>query len=338
MKFNRNQLLETITLVMPGIDKREIIEQMGHIMFTGSEIITYNDQISIAVPLQTDFSCSVKADTLFKILTRLKTETVGLMTTKTELRIITKGTKAGISIIVEDDLADIIKKLHTDISKNKWSKLPNNFLTGLSLCAFAASSSEEDQTMTCIKCENDLIECGDKTRVSRYHLKEKVSKFLIKAGIVKELVKFEVDKYLRSPSWIHFKTQDEVIFSCRRIIGEFIDYDNAFENKKGIKFELPSNIKEILNLVSIVTDYDEKVDKAVKLKLENNTLTCRSQTETGWITKTTKINYKGKSIEMTLNPTMFSAVLDKASTIFVNNERVLFESGDFKHIIAQFGN
>jgi hypothetical protein len=334
MKFDRQDFLNSLLLLQPGTDSREIIEQMGHVMFSSKQAITYNDQISIAVPLETNFNCSVNAEKLIKILQSMATKTVGVSKTKNELRLVSKDTKAGISIMVEDELADIIRRLHDDIESAKWKKLPSNFIEGVSLCAFSASSKDEDRTMTCVRCNGDVIYAGDRSRCSKYIMDGKVSDFLIKATIVKDLKNFSPVKYYRSESWIHFKTKDNVVFSCRRMSGKFLDYAKIFKMKSGTKIKIP-NIKKEVDATEIMTSKDGK-QKNIGLVFKKGLVVCLGASGSGWVEKPVKIDYKGKELTIRINPIFLSQVLERATTVRLTKEKAFFESGNFEHVIGLF--
>ena len=62
MKIEREELLKVLSAIRPGLAKKDIVEQATHFIFTGQEVLTYNDQICISYPFETDFECSVPAD------------------------------------------------------------------------------------------------------------------------------------------------------------------------------------------------------------------------------------------------------------------------------------
>ena len=62
----------------PGLAKKEIIDRSTHFVFSGSEVLTYNDQICISHPLKLDFVCSVPADDFFRIITNMDGDTLDI--------------------------------------------------------------------------------------------------------------------------------------------------------------------------------------------------------------------------------------------------------------------
>jgi DNA polymerase III sliding clamp (beta) subunit (PCNA family) len=335
MKFNREELIEKLAVVMPGIDKKQTVEQMSRFIFTGKEIITYNNAISIACPMESNFKASIHAETLLKLLKKLKKEDISITLKKDMLNIGGKTTKAALSTQVEDQLADVLTKLHAEIAKGKWHLLPKDFIEGLSLCAFSASQDPEKGTQTCIKVKGNTVTCGDRSRVSRYVLEKPIKDFMFQASVVDDLKKYNVVKYCLTKSWLHFKTKDNIIFSCRPVAGDFIDYDKLFEGFKGIKFKIPNELLEIISTVGVITEENLARDRKMDITLENDTLTCRAETPEGWIEKTMKkVGYEKSKRSFIINPVLLTQAMQNATYLFISKDMLLLKSGKFRHFLG----
>jgi len=88
------RLLNALEKIKPGISNKGIVESMSYFMFSGKDVITYNDKISIQHPLKTDFSLFVKANDLYKIISKLTAKKVFLTEKKDKLHIKSKSLKA----------------------------------------------------------------------------------------------------------------------------------------------------------------------------------------------------------------------------------------------------
>ena len=52
MKINRKELLDTLSIVSPGVSNKEMaIEQATTFAFLKDRVVTYNDEISISHPI-----------------------------------------------------------------------------------------------------------------------------------------------------------------------------------------------------------------------------------------------------------------------------------------------
>ena len=61
MKINREELLNQLESVLPGLSTREIIEQSSCFVFMNKEVITYNDEISCSHKSRLDIEGAIVA-------------------------------------------------------------------------------------------------------------------------------------------------------------------------------------------------------------------------------------------------------------------------------------
>lgn len=336
MKFNRQELLEKLAMTMPGIEKRELVAQMARFTFTGKDIITYNTEISIACPLETDFTCAIHAETLYKLLNKLTSEEVSLYEKGDELKVSTPSTKAGLSILQETQLDDVLARIHEEIASAKWKIVPKNMIEGMTMCRSATSKDPEAGNQTCLELKGDVITGGDRQRASRFTMEKKVYKpFMLQAAYVDDLKNFDVKKYYLTDSYIHFKTGDGTIFSCVKQGGTFLDYDPLFDGFKGVKFKVPEQLKTIIETVGIITDSEDISDKKIEITLAEDTLICHANTPEGWIRKTMKkVGYTKSKRQFIINPTLLLQALESTAYLFIAPTKILLKSGNFKHILG----
>jgi DNA polymerase III sliding clamp (beta) subunit (PCNA family) len=55
----RQDFVDKLELVAPGLASSDQIEVMAHFWFTGSRLMAYNDQIALSLPMRTDFKCAI---------------------------------------------------------------------------------------------------------------------------------------------------------------------------------------------------------------------------------------------------------------------------------------
>jgi len=89
MKIKKAELQKALELVKPGLAGKELIEQSTSFAFMGNRVVTYNDEISMSVPLVEGFNLTgaVKAEELYKLLTKLKGDEITLELTENEIQI-----------------------------------------------------------------------------------------------------------------------------------------------------------------------------------------------------------------------------------------------------------
>ncbi len=341
MKFNREQLLEILTKLRPGLAKRETVEQATHFIFTGEEVVTFNDQICIHYPLKTDFEFSVKADEFHKIISTLPDKNIKLDLDKDVLKLKTQTTKAGLSIMVDEShqVTSLISILLDGMGE--WKELPKNFTQGLFLCLFSASTDAQKGALVCISVDSRIIQSCDNYRASSFFTDDtiEIDPFLIHARDAAELVKFPgIDKHNITENWAHFKNKDGVMFSARKFWDDYVDISEIFDYKVDDvqEIKLPKALKEVVDSCAIMAKETERdADRYIKVSFKEGWITCFSQKSSGWIEKTLEVDYDGDPIEFNINPSFFSEILEKVTTMYYTGEpKVIFESDNFVHTLA----
>jgi len=335
LKIKTNKLLKILRLLRPGLAQKAIIEQTKHFIFTGTNIITYNDEVCISYPFESDFVYSVPADQFLKILSNIKDEEIDLAVKDESLNLKTKKTKAKFTTEVDNQAAETADEITN--KKIRFRKLPEDFMEAIKLCVFSTSKdmSVDQIHLTGVYADGNNVVGSDDFRISHYEMKKELKdSFLIPATSVSSLVSFEIEKYGLKDGWVYFKTKDGILF-CSRLIDS--DYPDPLEffDFKGMRVRLPEDLKEIVDNAAILAEGDFDVDKKINVRIEDGKIKCKGESDVGWIETNTKIKFK-KSAEFTINPYFFSEVLNKTDTAVIGEDKILFQSDNFKHLIALF--
>lgn len=335
MKIKRSELLKALSLVKPGLAKKEIVEQSTHFIFNKEEIVAYNDYICITHPFKTDFKCSIKAEEFYKLLQSMKEENITVECGKDMIvKINDKETRVGLSATKEGKIDEYINQLDIKNIK-KWKILPKDFIQGVYLCMFSISKDMTSGTLSCLSIVDNKISSSDNLRISQYEMGDSIKNdLLIPLQSVVELVKYPVTKYCLIDSWIHFKTDEGIVFSTRIMKGDFPDV-GKFLDLKGTKINLPKELQEAMQLTKIVVeDSLDIVDQKVELTIKKDIITCRGDGKISWAEKDVVFSYKGKEIKFLVNPLFLSQVLNKTTSVIVGEEKALFISDSFKHVMV----
>lgn len=334
MKINRNELLQALAKVKPGLSSKGIIEQANHFIFTKEGIATYNDFICINFPFKTDLQCSIKADEFYKLLQSMQDEMILIACDKDmKVKINGKATRAGLSAIKEGTIAESIDQLNL-VSIKTWKALPENFIEGVKLCMFSISKDVTSGALSSLCVNDGKIVSSDNLRISQFDIDEFKGKALIPLQAVIELVKYEVKKYHIADSWIHFKTDDDLIFSARLMKGDFPDVSELL-NLKGNKIAFPKELKEALKLIKVVVeDSMDVVDQKISIAISKNKITCRGEGNIGWAEQDIDCEYKGKDIHFLMNPIFLMDILSRTQEMIIGDGKALFVVDQFKHIMV----
>lgn len=331
--MKRTEVLEVLKKVKAGSVNSKVIEGMAYLFFSGKNISTFNDSISIQHPFKTDFSLFAKADDLFNILSKSSVEDIELKENKGKLNIKAKGINVNLVSLVDNEITERLETITKAIKKiKKWDTLPDNFCNCISLCSFA-TDKDGDKTISCVRVYDDIVIATDNERVAKATLDNKVEPMFIKASEISKLTAMKPKKYATSKAWIHFKNDDGCIFSIRKVKGEFPDMLSVFDFK-GTKISIPSKVLEGTEIASALVD---SVSPSIKVTIQKGHMIISVKSEYGSITHKSKLKYKGKTIEFTINPLFLKEMLSHSTTIDITDGRAKLETDNFAMVTSLYG-
>ena len=235
---------------------------------------------------------------------------------------------------INDSINGLVNQLPNDDNEFKWQELHKDFMEGALLCIPASSHDMSQGTLACLYTNGSDLICSDNLRVSWFALKESMGvEFFIKAATVRELAAFEFTQFCVSGSWVHFQTENNVVFSTRLIRGKSLDYyKETFDGFKGSPVELPDGIKSVIDSASVMAEDDAIRDMTMAFK--DGELICSTKSARGWIEKTIPVSYKKKTpVEFMISATFLQQILSLPLKMTVGESKSLFESGNFKHVL-----
>ena len=331
MKVKTKELLDKLNLIKPALYTKGILEQADHFLFTGNEIVTYNDRFSIRVPFKTEEKFSVPGQEFLKVISGLNEEEFDLSFEDNQVMIQAGNTKSGISTF-QGSLFELIEPMISE--KDKWKSLPDDFNNAAFLSMFSVSKDVSRGVMAHLSVNNDEVASSDDLRISMYKLKSSLkSSFLLPLTSVIELVKISMTEFLLKDTWVHFRNKDRTVFSSRVLLDTFLNYQEFFD-VQGDSVQLPDKLKAVVDGVTIFAEGDFDLDKKITVTIDKNKIICKGEKEKGWIEKSMEFKYKGKKLSFLVNPIFFSQVLDKSTEVIIGENTALFKSGDFSHVMV----
>lgn len=341
MKVEKGKFQAMLASVKPGLAKREIFEQATHFIFTGQHLMTYNDSVCISYPFESDFQCSVKAEDLYKTLNKIVADAVQISSAETKMSIKSTRTSLNLSTVVDEDhkVADLAMKLQKSTEGEEWNPLPDNFIEGVSLCVFSASTDLTAGVLTGVLVQGDDIFTSDRHRASWFKLSHAINDVMImRAKDALELIKFPLVKYQAHDNWLHFRTEEGVMFSVRSVLGEFRDIKWLFEETEKAEadafFKLPDDLKDTLE-IAIVMAEDEGIHTNVSISIGNNVFRCYASKRRGEVERSLSVKYTRDPVEFKINPKfLLQALSSGTTTMSLRSSRAFMSSGSFKHVMA----
>lgn len=332
MKVERDKLIRALEIVKPGLASKEMIEQSTSFAFMGDRVVTYNDEISISHPVEDmDMTGAVKAEELYQLLGKLQSKNVQLVVTDNEIRLKAGKARAGITLHEEirlplEEIGEI----------GDWLPVPGMLMAAMNFCMFSASNDMSRPVLTCVHVsDKGYVESCNNYRLTRYQLDEELPTptFLIPVSSVRSLVKYHVTHMVMGTGWVHFKTVDDTVFSCRVFEDEYPNVEGLL-NVKGDVFQFPPTLKTVLDKASIFSKRDQFVDEAVEVHILKNLLKVRSEDVVGWFEEKVPIEWEGAEVSFSINPTFLKEVLEKGAPCLLSKGRLKFEGKEWAHVVA----
>lgn len=336
MKVKKDELLEALSKIKPGLSDKSIIEQTDHFIFDNDFIRTYNDEIAISYPFKSGFRLAIKADEFFKLISKVEAQEIELNENDGTLNLTiekAKGSIKGSMVTVTE-----IKCPTITIKTKRWFALPKDFSDAIRFCSFSADCNMLMKELTCLCINNNYVLSSDNFRATKYEMDSKLPQFLLPATVAQELAKYHPTHYVIEVegAWIHFKNADGVIFSSRIIEGEYPQEGVwGLFTQKGDSIVIPEGLKESLDRAKIFSQQIMGVDDLIQIRVyKSGKLTCRGEGALGWVEEEFKVDYKKKDFEVKVSPEALIEILAHVKEMKVSDDKLHFEGEKFEHVIS----
>ena len=334
MKINKAELQNALEKVKPGLAGKELIEQSTCFSFIDDRVVTYNDEISISHPIEgLDIKGAVKAQALYAFLNKVKKEEIDIEHEKNQIIIKAGRSKAG--LIFEKE---ILLPLDEEIGKvNIWHDMPEGMKDALKLCYPSCSKDMSNPVLTCIHVYKNIVEASDSYQIIQCKLKGKgvVEDFLIPATAIRELIRYDITQLADGDGWVHFKTEDDTIFSARTIEGKYPSTTSHLK-MEGTEFAFPKNITRILEKANVFSrsDFSTSDISLVTIEIKNKIVKISAKNEYGWFEEKGKVDYEGPSIKFVTGVEFLIDIFGKLKTCILGEGKIGFTGENWKHIIV----
>lgn len=330
MKIKRKSILDALRAVQPGVASKESIQQSASFVFDDGRVFSYNDEISVSVPLVTGLTGSVPAKEFQAFISKLKVEDIDIKSEGNELLIVAGKSQAG--ICMEDEIKLPLEELGMP---EDWTELPKEFSNAVQACLFSTGKDQTKFMLTHVHVNGDCVESSDGYRATRYYMAEGSEScfpenLLIPLNAAKNIVSYGVNEYSITNGWLHFRNADDIVFSCRWPDGDTYPNIDHLIDAQGTPIQLPAGLLEVMDRAVVLADGER-----LTLFMEGNgSLIMSTEKDTGWFEEETDIDYKGNPLEFDMYPDFLSKILKIKATTTVNDKLMKFETNEFIHVVA----
>jgi len=328
MKINRQELVEALVKVKPGLANKEIIEFTTHFVFNETTIQTYNDQISILQMMKTGLQGAVKANEFFALISKLPDEELDIQMEEDKFIIKGKRSKAHINITQEHKLPLFFDDIQT------WLPLSDDFSNAVKFCLFSVSKDMTRPELTNLRIIKNKILSTDKFRITKRIMNQSIKKeFFLPGNAATHLINYSPIKYSLQKEWLHFINEEKTIFSTRIMDVEYPDIE-SFLKVEGEKVKFPVSLAESIDRAEILAKTEFEQDLIISLTLKKSTLICKGQGPLGFIEEEHRIRYTGEEIKLFIHPVFLREILNRLKEVTIGEMSLLFEGDNFQHVIS----
>jgi DNA polymerase III sliding clamp (beta) subunit (PCNA family) len=327
---NREEFLSRLLAIQPGLSPREILQQSSCVVFDKGWLISFNDEISCryASKLGKDFVGAVKAKPLIDLLSKLPDDEVGMETTPSELIISGKGgRRSGVAMELEIQL-----QVATVEAPGEWKKLHEDFAEAIGIVGQCAGKDQSNFRMTCVHITPKHLEACDNYQLARYKIKSGFEQeCLVRGDSIKSILQWGMTEFSETETWMHFRNDKKLIFSCRRFLEEYPDLTTIMEIEGAHPATLPKGLAESADIASIFSS--EAVDSdTITVKLRKGSLWIRGQGISGWFEQPCKMKYDGEPVSFLITPKLLIDIVKKHTDVLVSNERLKVDGGKWTYL------
>jgi len=333
MKINKDELIKALEIVKPGLAQKEMIEQSTSFAFMDGRVVTYNDEISISHPVaDLEIDGAVKADKLYGFLNKVKKDEIEFKVTESEIRMIVGKSKAGLVLQAEVKLP-----LDEIGAMGKWKEVPDGLLDAIRFCIFSCSNDMSKPVLNCIHVRKDTnqVESTNNLRATRHDFTGQlpVPSFLIPGSSARELHKYEITHIARGSGWIHFKTAEDTVFSCRVFSDDFPEMNHLFK-VKGKEIKLPKTTADILDCAGVFSSKDHFLDNMVEVSLADKKLKITAKADSDWFKEEANIRYSDDPITFQIHTNFFKEICQQEGKCILASNMMKFQGDNWEHILA----
>lgn len=327
MKINREAFLNNLEQVKAGLSAREFIEQSSSYVFQDKMVMTFNDEIACRMETGLDITGAVQAQALIGILEKLDEPELKVRENdKGELEF--RGKNKGFGITKDAEIFLPIDKV--EVPKD-WKELPKEFTEAVALVQHCVSTDESRFLLTCIHLHPDYVESCDNLQIIRVDVKTGLKEsILVRGTSLAHITSLAMDKISLTKSWIHFKNQQGLIFSCRRYSEDYPLLDKLIDFK-GHPIIIPKGLTAASDRAAVFAT-DKAGDPLMNVTLSNGVIRILGEGLSGWYKEVKKIAYEGPPLEFLIAPELLKHISTEYSDAQITTDKLKVLGGSWVYV------
>jgi len=327
MNINREEFLNNLEAVKAGLSPREFIEQSSCFVFADGQVMTFNDEVACRKEVGLKLSGAVQAAALLDILGKITDEELKIRENeKGELEFAGKRKRFGIT---KD--AEIFLPIDRVETPEKWAPLPKEFTEAVGLVQHCVSTDESRFVLTCIHIHPEYVEACDNLQIMRVKLPTGVKEsILVRGSSLNHIVSLGMDQMAVTKSWVHFKNQSNLIFSCRLYREDYPDL-GAQIKVKGHDITIPKGVKEASERAAVFAS-NKSGDPLVGVSLTAGQIEISGEGLSGWYKERKGVAYEGPPMTFVIAPTLLMHISEHHNEARIGDSKLKVNGGHWAYV------
>lgn len=329
---NREQLLNELESIRPGLSPKDIIEQSSCYVFKDGKVMTYNDEIACTLDSCLDeIEGAVIAEPLISVLRKIPAETVDIEVDEKTSSLLIKAKKRKSGIRMEQMILLPIDNVE---KPKKWVTLPDEFSDAVDIVSQCAGHDETEFVLTCIHIHPDHIEACDNYQLSRYTMKTGIKKAsLVRASSIKHIIDLGMIEFSESDTWVHFRNAGGLVLSCRRQLEDYMSLDKLLVCEGSLTV-IPKGLSVAVECADIFSSENADNNQVtVDLSPKNGgQLRITGEGASGWYKEVKKLKYTGPAMKFKIAPKLLAEIGKRHNECVISIDRLKVDGGKFVYV------
>lgn len=351
MTIQKKLLVDALKQVMPGVENgNSVLQGADAFVFHDGRIFSYNDSISVAVPISSaglveeTIEGAVKGSEFFATVSKFPGDEISFVVTDNNTWILKCG-KAKAEMTLMD--FDYKSRLEGISPTEDWTEVDESLIAGLNACKMSANKT----VLSGIIVNGKDVISTDGFQINRYKMNVELPTFWMSDNSVTELLKIkEITSLQIQNNWVHFKSASGTIFSIKTLekskfpiekITKVMDTTTHSENDFHATF--PADLFTSIDR-AVAFGMDISGHTSVRLDLSPKHIEVSAQTATGKYNE--KVAWDSEvgefeNISLYVDVTMMTFMAQRSLEFYILNRegsapRLLFVTENSTHLLSTF--
>jgi hypothetical protein len=342
MEIEREKFLADLGMVKSGLSAREFLEQSSCFVFMDGMVMTFNDEVACRKDINLGITGAVQAATLLAILEKITDKKLDVdENEKGELEF--RGEKKRFGVTKD---AEVFLPIDRVRMPKHWHDIPKGVVEAIGWVKHCVSLDESRFLLTCIHLHPDYVEACDNYQVMRVKIKTGLpGSVLVRGTSLAPIVGVQegegeadeetsrglgMNQIAMTKSWLHFKNEEGLIYSCRRYVEDYPSLDKLI-GVEGHPIVLSKGLKGASDCAAVFAT-DKSGDPLVGVKLNEGRITIRGEGLSGWYEEKRKVTYDGPPIEFFIAPDLLHHISEKYSDAQIRKDRLKVTGGGWEYV------